>query len=498
MLFVRARRRGRLLREPVVVVAAAHRDHAGADRRRRAVHAAGRTRRRSWRQSLRAAAGVLPRRGDADAGRATPKSRSKSGCLPGWNGKLQSVGNGAWAGNISATRRWRRRSRPATPRPAPTPGHAGGNANFIVGHPEKLVDFEERAVHEMTGAAKAIADAFYGQRAATRLLQRLLDRRPPGADRSAALSGRLRRDHRRRAGQLREAPDVRADLAVAGDAQGRRRACSRRRSTRCCTRPRSRQCDALDGVKDGVIENPTQCEFDPKVTLCQAVQGRQHGRLPDGAAGRGGAENLRGRVERAHARAALSRPAARQRTRLEQSVAAQPVGYATDFFKYIVFKDEKWDPKQLNFDADVGADRQDGDRAQRRGRGSDEVHRARRQAAHLSRLERSRASRRRTPSTTTRACWRRRPTRKRPATRSARSWCRAWGTAAAATGRARSTWWPPSIAWVETKASRRERIPASRMVDGQVVRTRPLCAYPQTAVYNGTGSTDDASNFVCK
>ena len=31
-----------------------------------------------------------------------------------------------------------------------------------------------------------------------------------------------------------------------------------------------------------------------------------------------------------------------------------------------------------------------------------------------------------------------------------------------------------------------------------VERTRPLCPYPQTAHYKGSGSTDDAANFVCK
>jgi feruloyl esterase len=31
-----------------------------------------------------------------------------------------------------------------------------------------------------------------------------------------------------------------------------------------------------------------------------------------------------------------------------------------------------------------------------------------------------------------------------------------------------------------------------------VARTRPLCPYPQTAQYKGSGSTDDAANFVCK
>ena len=39
---------------------------------------------------------------------------------------------------------------------------------------------------------------------------------------------------------------------------------------------------------------------------------------------------------------------------------------------------------------------------------------------------------------------------------------------------------------------------ASKISDGKVVRTRPLCPYPQTAAYKGAGSIDDAANFVCK
>ena len=41
------------------------------------------------------------------------------------------------------------------------------------------------------------------------------------------------------------------------------------------------------------------------------------------------------------------------------------------------------------------------------------------------------------------------------------------------------------------------KIIASRARDGVVDRTRPLCPYPQLAVYSGSGSTDDAANFVC-
>src|SRR4030095_8485151 len=41
-------------------------------------------------------------------------------------------------------------------------GHIGNTASFVPGHPEKLVDYGYRAVHEMTVAAKAIVTAIYG------------------------------------------------------------------------------------------------------------------------------------------------------------------------------------------------------------------------------------------------------------------------------------------------------------------------------------------------
>jgi hypothetical protein len=52
------------------------------------------------------------------------------------------------------------------------------------------------------------------------------------------------------------------------------------------------------------------------------------------------------------------------------------------------------------------------------------------------------------------------------------------------------------INWVE-KAKAPDSIVASRVVDNQVVRTRPLCPYPQVARYSGQGSIDDAANFHC-
>ena len=54
----------------------------------------------------------------------------------------------------------------------------------------------------------------------------------------------------------------------------------------------------------------------------------------------------------------------------------------------------------------------------------------------------------------------------------------------------------PLVKWVESNASP-DRIEASRVVAGKVVRTRPLCAYPQVARYKGAGSIDETANFTC-
>ena len=54
----------------------------------------------------------------------------------------------------------------------------------------------------------------------------------------------------------------------------------------------------------------------------------------------------------------------------------------------------------------------------------------------------------------------------------------------------------PLVKWVESGTAPDQMI-ASRVANSKVVRTRPLCTYPQVARYNGTGSIDDAANFAC-
>src|SRR5208283_1992122 len=78
-----------------------------------------------------------------------------------WNSVLESVGNGAWAGTIGYPAMATALAGGYATASTDT-GHTGGSVTFVVGHPEKLVDFAYRAVHEMTAAAKAITAGYYG------------------------------------------------------------------------------------------------------------------------------------------------------------------------------------------------------------------------------------------------------------------------------------------------------------------------------------------------
>ena len=63
---------------------------------------------------------------------------------------------------------------------------------------------------------------------------------------------------------------------------------------------------------------------------------------------------------------------------------------------------------------------------------------------------------------------------------------------------------PSQVNWMSALERWREsgqapdRIDAARRVDGRVEMTRPLCPHPQVARYTGSGSTNDAANFVCR
>ena len=412
----------------------------------------------------------------------------------GWSGKLQAVGNGAWAGNISypamATALAAGYATVST-----DTGHVGGNANFMVGHPEKLVDFEERAVHEMTVAAKAIAAAYYGnapRRAyfngcSTGGRQALTEAQRYPLDFDAIVAGAPANFAKRQTfGQIW------LWQATHPGNPGNHDEASLLTAEKYAVLHKAvvEQCDALDGVKDDVLENPTKCTFDPKVVQCKGAEGTDCLTPAQVEASR----KIYAGASHAKTRESLYpglQPGSENGWNM--SVAARPVGYAEDFFKYIVFKDEKWDPKSLNYDADIvatdktatGLNAVDADLRKFTARGGKLL------IYHgwsdpgippSNSVNYYRSVLKATPD----------------ATASVRLFM-VPGMAHCGGGDGTSTFDMVAAAdnWVETKTAP-VTIPASKMAEGKVVRTRPLCAFPAVATYKGTGSTDEAANFVCR
>jgi len=52
------------------------------------------------------------------------------------------------------------------------------------------------------------------------------------------------------------------------------------------------------------------------------------------------------------------------------------------------------------------------------------------------------------------------------------------------------------VNWVEHSVPP-DQIPAKQTVGGKLIRTRPMCPYPSTAVYKGSGDINDAANYRC-
>jgi len=420
-----------------------------------------------------------------------PASAQGSGAAgSGWNGKLQAVGNGGWAGTISypamATALGAGYAAVST-----DTGHVGGNANFIVGHPEKLVDFEERAVHEMTVTAKAVAAAYYGsapRRAyfngcSTGGRQALTEAQRYPLDFDAIVAGAPANFAKRQTfGQVWLWQATHKDDASLLTPE----------KFAVLHKAVVEQCDALDGVKDGVLENPTKCKFDPGVALCKGGDAADCLTAPQVEAAR----KIYAGASHAKTHAPLY-PGLEPGSELgwNMSVAARPVGYAEDFFKYVVFKDEKWNPTALNYDVDVVT-------TDSTPTGLNAVD------ANLSRfvdhggkllIYHGWSDPGIPPSNSVN--YYESVLKALGTTKSARDGVRLFmvpGMAHCGGGDGTSSFDMVAAVdtWVATKAAP-STIPASK-TGGTVPRTRPLCAYPAVATYKGTGSTDEAPNFVCR
>jgi len=268
--------------------------------------------------------------------------------LAGWNGKFEANGNGGWSGSISATTlaAGLRRGYAAAMSDL---GHEGGSAGFALGHPEKLVDFGYRAAHEMTVAAKAVVNSYYGQApklsywsgcsAGGRSAMMEAQRYPEDFDGIVAgapglnWTGRAllsvwiaQASHRNEAGYIPQSKYPMIHAAVL------------------------EKCDAADGAKDGVIEDPARCGFDPKELECKGADGPACLTSAQVATARA----IYGPVTNPRTGDVIA-PGLSRWSEMGWATMGGPQVFnlGADLFRFVVYQDANWDYRTFNFDSDV-------------------------------------------------------------------------------------------------------------------------------------------------
>lgn len=279
--------------------------------------------------------------------------------LSGWNGKFEQVGNGGYAGTIPlaamATPLLRGYAAAAT-----DDGHAAAsNAEWAIGHPEKVIDFGYRAVHETSVQAQAIIQAFYGK-AATRSYfvgcsdggrEALMEAQRYPADFIGIVAGSPAADW-----TDLQFSGVWNEQALHADA-GSYIPPSKLKVLQTASLA---ACDTLDGVKDGLIQNPTLCHFNPAAVEC-------HGADDSGCLTTSQVEAAR----KIYAGPSDPRTGAQVFPGFEPGTEGLPLNwqlwitganpkqmsidqiFGNQYFADMLYENPKWDYHTLNFDSDV-------------------------------------------------------------------------------------------------------------------------------------------------
>ena len=186
-----------------------------------------------------------------------------------WNGKFLAVGNGGWAGRIQRYDDMQAALRRGYATAGTDTGHSaadGPDGMFGLGHPEKVVDFAYRAIHDMTVKSKRLLAAFYdppldysyfkgcstGGRQAVMAAQRY-----PG-DFDGIIAGALANRH-----IYMHTAGVARRIEIARHPE---RAISTEKA-QLVTDAMMKACDTLG---EGFLNNPRQCQFDFSTLQCTA------------------------------------------------------------------------------------------------------------------------------------------------------------------------------------------------------------------------------------
>ncbi len=278
--------------------------------------------------------------------------------VAGWNGKYQQVGNGGWAGSIG----YRSMVDPLTrgyATAATDDGHEGGaGAIWAVGHPEKLIDFGYRAVHETSVQAKAVIHAFYGRDASLSYFNGCSD----GGREALMEAQRYPEDFK---GILAGAPANNWSHLFTGFVWNEQALSNSPTSSIPPAKLPAIQnavlaaCDSQDGLKDGLLSDPRTCRFDPVVLLCKDTDGPNCLMSAQVDALKkiyGGAKNPRTgeQIYPGWPAGAEAAPGGWSTWITPANPAASvQANFGNTYYGQAVFEDSKWDFRTLDFDRDV-------------------------------------------------------------------------------------------------------------------------------------------------
>jgi len=409
----------------------------------------------------------------------------------GWNGKFLQVGNGAWGGSIQygalgdALRRGYAAASTDT-------GHTGTDASFAMGHPEKLIDFGYRSVHETAVLGKATAATLYGEKPRVAYF----DGCSGGGRMSFMEAQRFPDDFD---GIIAGAPGYnRTDVAfqTLGMAQATHASPESfipASKYPALHRAALEMCDSLDGLADGLIADPSACRFDPGVLQCQGADGP--GCLTD-------AQVVAAR--RIYAPVLDPKTGARVASGLEPGselqwggvAGNQPHSMYNDLLKFVVMKDPNWDYRTLDVGRQLARARQAdsgvlaatsteltpfvtrGGRLLMYHGWSDQNIPPRESVTYYNELLKTMG--------------------RQKVTEGVRLFMvPGMGHCGGGDGPNEFDMLAALEQWREHAKAPNE-ILASQRNEGRVIRTRPLCPYPQIAKYKGSGSVDRAENFACE
>ena len=268
--------------------------------------------------------------------------------LSGWNGKYQAVGNGGWAGAIGypALAAALKRGYAAS---ATDTGHTGNSASFALGHPEKLIDYAYRSEHAMAVAAKAVVQTFYGKMpsrwyfngCSTGGRQALVEasRYPDDFDGIIAGAAANPKTHL-------DAWRMVMSLAMFKSAESFIPASKYPAISKAVLD----SCDTLDGVRDGLIENPQSCRFNPEVLLCKGADGPDCLTAPQVESARVAMSPLKDPKTGDEIFPGYERGSELGWGRLLGG--PDPYETALDTYKYVIFKNPSWDWRTFSLERD--------------------------------------------------------------------------------------------------------------------------------------------------